>query len=69
MRVRLMRHQRLLTTAQADVNALRRQCSELEDRIADRELVVSQLRTRAETAEAIRDQFGRDLDGSKRLHQ
>jgi chromosome segregation ATPase len=62
-------HQRLLTTAQSDLTALRRQNSELEDRLVDRDLVVSQLRTRAESAEQVRDQFGKDLEGSKRLHQ
>jgi DNA repair exonuclease SbcCD ATPase subunit len=62
-------HQRLLTTAQSDLIALRRQNSELEDRLVDRDLVVSQLRTRAESAEQVRDQFGKDLEGSKRLHQ
>jgi chromosome segregation ATPase len=62
-------HQRLLTAAQTELTSLRRQCGDLEERIADRELMVSQLRARAEAGEAGRDQFGKDLEGSKRLHQ
>lgn len=61
-------HQRLLTTAQSDLSALRRHKSELESALADSGRLANQTLKRAEIAEAARDQVTSDLATSKRLH-
>jgi chromosome segregation ATPase len=66
---RVEAHERLLSSAQADVAGLRRQYGELENVLAGSRLNASQLLTRAEAAEAARDLNGVDLASSKRLHQ
>jgi chromosome segregation ATPase len=62
-------HQRLLSAAQADVAALRKQQGDLEAALAESRLDASQLLARAVAGEAARDQVAEDLSTSKRLHQ
>ncbi len=62
-------HQRLLSAAQSDLTALRHRHGDLETDLAESRLNASQLLTRAEAAEAAREQVGEALATSKRLHQ